>query len=855
MFSLLPAAFVCSAAVFNLKVVTDASPDYSDLSSMIRSMTGKWETPEQKCWALFYWAHIARRQTAPMELHGMALTDPIRQFNDYGYTMCSTISGINCAIWDAMGLRAKYWDITLHTVPEVEYGGRWHMYDNSMSALYTLCDGRTIAGVEDIGKPGACAASGGLEEPGHIAKYHCLMATSPRGFLTGADTIRSLTEEARCFNPNGLKYRSYFHDWDRGHRYILNLRDHESYTRHYRSLGQTAGFYVPNHGKDPETPNERYRIRGNGIRVFTPTLTTGEWTTSVHGSSNVAAFEGGGVAPAQADQAGEVIFKVEGANVITSLRIHGQCVRQTVADVNRIEVSAVNGLVWKTVWENDQTGETPFDLRLVDEVNGAYEVLVKVSLLGKRAAHDAQLRSIAFETVTMLNSKTQPRLNLGQNRVYVGAGAQTESIVFWPDLQGTNAQAYLVEQNNLTSAARHPGYQGVMHARQAGEEACAVFRLDAPRDITGIEYGGRLYNRAPRSRIDFLHSFDGGQTWTQSYSLTNTAQPWDVIHYESVEVVPSGTRSVWFKYVLQSSAAGPDACSLYAVRMEASHEPAEAGYKPIEVTFNWSERQTDYSRVERSHTEVVTRLPHRYFINVGGADHPVMNSLRITSRENNGAIKAGYSDGRDVGGERFVPRWVTRGRNLAQGKPYTVTVPSTTQWGAGDPDGQRLTDGIAGPPYPGGTAPGFAACWNQGQNPEITVDLGRAERCGAFRIQVGAGWPWWDALKGEIKDQVNVLTSADGATYQNQGRFNFDFRWRDFAANHFWPDDETLCAHLFDLVLPQPVEARYVRFAVTPARTVTVSEVEVLDFIRYEPFDLRLAMPDEPLTESGSNSK
>jgi len=61
--------------------------------------------------------HIARRQTAPIILHGMALTDPIRQFNDYGYTMCSTISGINCSIWDAMGLKAKYWDISNHTVP------------------------------------------------------------------------------------------------------------------------------------------------------------------------------------------------------------------------------------------------------------------------------------------------------------------------------------------------------------------------------------------------------------------------------------------------------------------------------------------------------------------------------------------------------------------------------------------------------------------------------------------------------------------------------------------------------------------------------------------------------------------
>ncbi len=82
----------------------------------------------------------------------------------------------------------KFWDISLHTVPEVFYDGRWHMYDNSLTALYTLCDGKTIAGVEDIGAEGACEASGGKREPGHIAKYHCLNATSPNGFLTGCDT-------------------------------------------------------------------------------------------------------------------------------------------------------------------------------------------------------------------------------------------------------------------------------------------------------------------------------------------------------------------------------------------------------------------------------------------------------------------------------------------------------------------------------------------------------------------------------------------------------------------------------------------------------------------------------------------
>jgi hypothetical protein len=133
------AVSVARAEVNNLKIVTDASPDYTDLPSLVHSVTSKWETPEEKCWAMFYWNHVARRQTNPMMVHRLALTDPIRQFNDYGFTMCSTISGINCAIWDAMGLR-RYWHQQSHRA-----GSRIRrplaLYDNNMSTLYTLCDG------------------------------------------------------------------------------------------------------------------------------------------------------------------------------------------------------------------------------------------------------------------------------------------------------------------------------------------------------------------------------------------------------------------------------------------------------------------------------------------------------------------------------------------------------------------------------------------------------------------------------------------------------------------------------------------------------------------------------------------
>ena len=840
-------ASLAPAAVCNLKVVTDASPDYSDLPSLIRSTTARWDTPEQKCWAMFYWNHIARRQTQPMVLHGTALTDPIRQFNDYGYTMCSTISGINCSIWDAMGFKTKYWDISLHTVPEVEYGGAWHMYDNSMSALYTLCDGKTIAGVADIGKAGACAASGGKSEPGHIAKYHCLMATSPGGFLTGADTVRGLDEEARCFNTNGLKYRPYYYDWDRGHRYILNVRDHETYTRHYHSLGQGAEFYVANGGRDPENANPRYRIRGNGVWTFQPSLTVTGLVTSAHWASNVTALPNGGLLPARAGQPGEVVFKIDGANVITALRLHGSMARATAGDANRIFISTANGLDWQEVWHNERIGNVPFEFRLTNEVNGAYEVLVKISLLAPAAPTNAQLRSLDLETTTLLNSKTQPRLALGRNTIYVGAGDPTESIVFWPDLRGDAWKPFAVAHENITAATNHPGYLGVMHAEKPNAEAFVVFRMDAPRDFTRVTYGGRLYNRAPRSHIDFAHSFDEGKTWTSSYSLTNTAPPWDVIHYETVDIVPPRTRSVLFKYALNGSAAGSSACSLYAVRMEGNHKPADASFKPLEVTFHWSERQTNYALVERAYTEIISQLPHRFTINVGGADHPVMNWLRVGAQ---GAVRGalpGYFDGQDAGAERFVSRWVTYGTNAARGKPYTVSVPSVRQWGAGDPNGTKLTDGIVGPPYAGGTSPSYGLCWNKGQNPVVTVDLGEIQMCGAFRIQLSAGWPWWDALKGEVKDKVEVLTSDDGQTFQSQGFFNLNLRGKDLPANYFGPDDESLTGPLFEHIPATPPVARYVQFKITAERTLTVSEVEVLNFIRYHPFDLRLALPDDPV--------
>lgn len=839
---LLAGAASSAAQDCNVKVVTDASPDYSDLPSLIHSITSKWPTPKEKCWALFYWNHLARRQTAPMILHGLELTDPIRQFNDYGYTMCSTISGINCGIWHHLGLKPRFWDITNHTVSEVFYDGRWHVYDNSLSALYTLCDGVTIAGVEDVGKDGACDASGGRMEPGHIARYHCLTATSPNGFLTGADCARSLEEEARCFQPRGLKNRYYYFNWDFGHRYILNLRPNEVYTRYYRSLGKEPKYYMPNQGKDPEAVNPRYRIRGNGVWTYSPRLGPG-FETVLHAFKNLAVSSLSGLRPERLEVPAEAVFKLQTANVATSLTLRADFFRKGADDTASLWISTTNGLRWQEVWKAEKTGRIRADVELLQEVQGAYEILVKAVLRAAEDPEAVRLEAFEAETVTMLNSKTQPRLNLGRNTVWVGCGDPTESIVFWPDLREEKYRELAEEAHNVVSLRNHPGYQPVLHPARAREDAWITFRLEAPRDLVRITFGGRFYNRAPGSRIDLSYSLDGVR-WETVWTLSRTEAPWDEIHYETVEI-PPGHRNVRVKYRMHTTDPSPGGCGLYAVRMEANHRPADPGFHPLEVTFSWKERRKDRSLADRSHTQVVDRVPFRYEIHVGGEDHPVMESLTVNVSGARGKIQTGYSDGRDPGGTKYVGTWETAGKNLAVGKSYTVSRPSLTHWGAGDPDGRKLTDGVVGPTYAGGLSYRYGTLWDPASEPVLVhLDLGEVVEAAAFGMNFH-GYPWWDALKGEIQDQVEVLVSEDGKVYAPVGDLITDLRWKDLPVNFMWPDEETLTGHTFRRVLEKPVRARYVQYRISNRRLFACTELEVLDSIRRDPFDLRLALPDE----------
>jgi hypothetical protein len=847
------------ADLCNLKVVTDASPDVSDLGSFISSTTSGWPSDGDKVWALFYWSHLLKRQTPPMVVHGFEVTDPVRNFADYGFTECSTISGINQALYEQLGLRHEFWDICNHTVSQVEYDGSFHMIDSSLSNLVTTDDGSRLASIPEV-----------AADQARLLRTHSLFATSPLGFLTGSDTARNLATTTlpdgsvlngidQDFCADGLKPRDYFYNWDGGHRYVLNLRSDESYTRFYQKLGDEPEHFVGTEDLstpdatqtfDPEAFNH-FGVRSNGRWSFTPSLAPGTFARALYSSANVTAADGGGLTPLTADQPGVAIYKVQAANVIASQSIRATFAKTEAQADAQIAVSVNHGGRWRLVGQlgTDPGDAIPLNVALRDEVNGAYEVLIRVQMMSKHTgAPGIVLSHLTIETITQVNAKALPRFNVGRNRVYIGAGDQSDTMVLWPELRGDRWQNDAYDWQNIASQPVNlpSSWTAVVFPAQPEQDAYLTYRVDAPSDVTRLVYGGRLHNYHQGSYIDYLHSFDGGATWIRSYHFDSTLPPWDVIHYETVTDVPPGTRTVLFKFLIHSTFADERPTGLYSARMEADYQPLNGGGGPVDVIFRWAEVQNDRTLVERTHKAAVLSFPFSYDLNVGGTDHPIMRSVTVNLQGSSDGTPYGYSDGNDVGGGSYHYRWRSDGVNLARGKPYTVSrAPSGFQGSVGAENTTILTDGVVGAPATGGVSYLWGACWDPEGDVDLTVDLGQPQMVGAFRSHL-FGWPDWDALKGEVQDRVDVLTSVDGSSLQSQGTLETSLRRKDIPINHLLMDNERATAWNYELRLDAPVVARFVKYHITPARIVCLSELQILDRVTYTPFDIRIALPTVP---------
>ncbi|MGB9690246.1 hypothetical protein, partial [Thermogutta sp.] len=118
-------------------------------------------------------------------------------------------------------------------------------------------------------------------------------------------------------------------------------------------------YYVPNGGKDPESVNPRYRIRGNGVWQFRPRITLALFPEVVHDSRNAVATSEEIIRPVRAGWTSEVTFKVQEANIVTSQVIRARAIRKTAEDRIEVAISTTAGRTWEKVYEAHATGSFP----------------------------------------------------------------------------------------------------------------------------------------------------------------------------------------------------------------------------------------------------------------------------------------------------------------------------------------------------------------------------------------------------------------------------------------------------------------------------------------------------------------
>ncbi|MGA2032471.1 MAG: hypothetical protein ABSG68_09460 [Thermoguttaceae bacterium] len=869
------------AAVYNLHLVTDSVPDYTDMPSLARSATALWQTPQDKCIAVWRWGRRSRRQTSCASEDGRTIWDPILHYNSYGSMNCGIISSLNIACWLELGYRAHYVQLGDHTVSEVSWddGATWHLFDSSMSAFCYNHQG-VVASCDEIKRADACELSGGKSERGHYYFYHiappCGSHLGPTGWRFACDN--PVENQRTLFNGAD----SYMHNFsvDRycqyartGHRYVLNVRPYECYTRYWRPLdrperaGTSAAhdpdYFRPVSGRDPDDPHGPQDIRGNGQWVFQPDLAAKDWRECLYDEAGLAAnTESGGpkLHPAAAGRAACAVFKISAANVITSMRIEADGLRRTEADVLKISVSRSAGMGWSPLWQAEKTGPQPIRLKLRDEVAGVTQCLIKIEMLAAAEPDAAGLDALKVTTTTQLNRRTLPSLSLGSNQVMLWADEQVETSEVWPPLHDGAYKRTAAGEDNVFSDREPDGfYKATLGSGVNGKQCSVTWKLEVPSDISDVTYNVVSTNRTEQSYVSLQHSWDGVRFVEFDHDASG-GFPMDkqVHHTIRGSDVPSGARQAQFRGVFfcKSAAATYNMPGIEDLLFRIRHKPRNAAFAPIEVTYQWTEHRAS-GDVVRSHTELVAALPHRWTINVAGKRDPTMNWVRTNLRghgPDGAAARYGYSDGEDVGLRDAYPKVAYRwGKELARGKSYTASRPSSKTSGNPDSDGRELTNGIVIAPTDYVTAQAVqsaTAFWDPGEPVTFVVDLGAVQAVGGFRA-------WTHQPNDHFchPQRIDAAVSTDGRTWQAAGTIHHDDLWKPPGDFEAWEHDDDpryaalpaagRLAYGFPLALEKPLPARFVRLVCTPleGKGMGLSEFQVFDAVSVLPWPGNAALP------------
>ncbi len=637
------AAQDAATIVRSIKVVSDKTEDLSSFDAWKKAVIREGMTDEQKVLAAWETTVKFRHHDAgPSEYLGLVdsgTIDAFKLFNVYGYCSGPLAQTAFLQLVRQLGFEARRYTVNRWDVPEVRYGGAWHMIDPALIGYFRKPDG-SIASLEELGaalKEWYDANPGIQGNDQKIKEYQ----KSP-GFKSGPPLLAACpTYDAQGNFP--LNYFGWFtamiifdgrakapflyeEAGSQGFRMNLQLRKGERLIRnwghrnlHVNSddggkvdcLGATTGkgalYYTPAWG---DLGNGRV---GNGTHEYVVPLEDRSVRGAFLSAENVA-FKSEDRLPGllhakDGTRPAEVVLRMPSSYVYLT----GDLAFDAVLSGGSIDVSLSDshGRSWKPISTVTAAGAQKIDL--TPHVLRRYDYRLKFVLKGKGSGLD----SLKITHDIQHSQRALPALGQGENKIAFSAGSPEGTIALegaGPKFRGKQV-TYEELGAVLTKIDRDKVEKGGPWVPQ-GPTGDITFPIETPGDLLRLRFGCSYKAGSKDEGWDLQVSFDDGKTFKtvdRASGPTRMGSKWTTF-----SEIPRGTRKALVRY----SAASRADLILWRYRIDADYQEPNAGVAPLKITYRWEENGQP-----REHVHIARSPSETYSITC--AQKPLLKSLTL----------------------------------------------------------------------------------------------------------------------------------------------------------------------------------------------------------------------------------
>jgi hypothetical protein len=599
-----------AAVVGGIHVVSNRTEDLSRFEAWRKSATKDGMTDEQKVLAAWETTVKFRHHDAnPAEYLGLTevgTIDAFKLFNVYGYCGGTAAQSAFLQLVRQLGFEARKFTVNRWEVPEVRYGGAWHMFDPAMICYFRKADG-AVASVEELvaavkewhGKnPGLLGDDKKIREfqasPG-FKSGPALLASCPTYDARGNFTLNFFGWFSAMILYDGSNKTPFLYEEiaTQGYQLDLRLRKGERLTRNWGQkglhvnadagvkvdcLGATPGkgalYYTPAMG---DLANGRV---GNGTLEYTVALDDRGVRKAFLSAENLGLKAEdqlpGGLHPKDSSRPAEAVLRMASGYVYLT----GELTFDARIDGGSIEVSMSDnhGRSWKPLATVSTSGAQKIDL--TPQVLRRYDYRLKIVLKGKGSGVD----SLKLVHDLQHSQRALPALDKGENQVRVTAGSGEGTIAIegaGPKFAGKQV-TYEELGAVLANIDKEKVAGGGPWIPQA-DSASITFPVETPGDLVRLRFGCGYKAGTKNEGWELQVSFDEGKTFKtveRAWGPTKIAGAWTTF-----AAIPPGTRKALVRYAATSRGD----CILWRYRIDADYKEADAGFAPFKVTYRWEE--------------------------------------------------------------------------------------------------------------------------------------------------------------------------------------------------------------------------------------------------------------------------